>query len=148
MNQPQVLLAQRTHLDTRLCQRMCHLPTKQEPDTPTKDAPVQNSVRSCHRQVFSAHNNRIDWDKTCPYVHSRVDTLRKLSQRRLRRSWSREPFTTRKAAQALRGETWKGRGEMEKRLLIDRQETQLAVIRTQVGAFIYIQEKAPIRGYT
>src|SRR6266850_8546171 len=86
MNQPQVLLAQRTHLDTRLCQRMCHLPTKQEPDTPTKDAPVQNSVRSCHRQVFSAHNNRIDWDKTCPYAHSRVDTLRKLSQRRLRRS--------------------------------------------------------------
>ena len=37
---------------------------------------------------------------------------------------------------------------MEKRLLIDRQETQLAVIRMQVGVLIYIQEKAPIRGCT
>ena len=53
------------------------------------------------------------------------------------------PFTIRKAAQALRGETRIGRGEMEKRLLIDRQETQLAVIRTQVGVLIYIQEKSP-----
>jgi len=37
---------------------------------------------------------------------------------------------------------------MEKRLLIDRQETQLAIIRTQVGVLIYIQEKASIRDYT
>jgi len=46
-----------------------------------------------------------------------------------------------------RGDSERGRERMEKRLLIDRQETQLAVIRMQVGAFIYIQEKAPIRGY-
>jgi len=55
---------------------------------------------------------------------------------------------TRKAAQALRGRFRKGEERMEKRLLIDRQETQLAVIRMQVGVLIYIQEKAPIRGYT
>jgi len=51
-----------------------------------------------------------------------------------------------KAAQALRGETWEERGEMEKRLLIDRQETQLAVLGMQVGVLIYIQREAPIRG--
>jgi len=37
---------------------------------------------------------------------------------------------------------------MEKRLLIDRQETQLAIIGMQEGVLIYIQVKAPIRGYT
>jgi len=39
-------------------------------------------------------------------------------------------------------------GKIEKRLLIDRQETQLAILGTQVGVLIYIQEKAPIRDCT
>jgi len=39
------------------------------------------------------------------------------------------------------------RGIVEKRLLIDRQEAQLAVLGMQEGVLIYIQEKPPIRGY-
>jgi len=85
----------------------------------------------------------------CPYAHSRVKALRKLSQRRLRRSLELQALHYKEGSSSVeREDSERERGKMGKRLLIDRQETQLAVLGTQVGVFIYIQGEAPIRGCT
>jgi len=52
-DQPRILLAQRTHLDTGIRQRMRHLSAKQEPDTPTKNATISNPVRTRSQTLFT-----------------------------------------------------------------------------------------------